>query len=121
VIVLYFVCFVFRVATFAGKPGKLGKQKMIRKKSVMNQKVRESVWSGKIGFTTRSLTLTITTCLMFDYWHIPYFMDCTAHFLTFQMLVLIGGDIFFVSISKFVVKSEGIHGLWKVAMPCFVC
>jgi hypothetical protein len=51
---------------------------------------------------------------MYDYWHIPSIMDCTADFLTFQMLVLIGADSFSFLIATFW-KSQGIYSFWKMA------
>jgi hypothetical protein len=62
---------------------KSGKQKMIkgnvRDRSKRQGKAMEFVWSEEIAFTTRNLTLTITTCpksfdnttVYDDYWHIP--------------------------------------------------
>jgi hypothetical protein len=72
---------------------------MIRLMSGITQKVRER--SGKIFFTTKNL-LTFTTCLTYfdstavcDYRPIPQIMVCTANFLMFHMLILMGADGFF--------------------------
>jgi hypothetical protein len=40
---------------------------------------------------------------------------CTADFLTFQMLLIIGTDSFFVSNCKLVWENQGIYSLWKVS------